>query len=143
MLAAALRTARLNARPHAPTARGFARLTIVGHLGADPEIRTTKTDRQYMSYIVATKGRLPPPAPDGTRQEPTTTWHRVYAFNESQAEYLQKLTKGSLVYVEAEYELREPVSGASPDSPEAQRQVFLRQEKIMLLKRSERSGERE
>ncbi|KAG9102063.1 hypothetical protein FS749_016251 [Ceratobasidium sp. UAMH 11750] len=126
MLASALRTARSTIRPcHTPN-RGFAKLTLVGHLGADPELKTTKNDREYVSYTVATRGERPPPAPDGTRQEPATSWHRVYAFLPGQVPYLTSLTKGSLVYVEAEYELREPIPGAAPGEPGSQRQVFLR-----------------
>ncbi|KAG9104099.1 hypothetical protein FRC06_005403 [Ceratobasidium sp. 370] len=127
MLASALRIARSAARTYHPPNRGFAKLTLVGYLGADPELRTTKTDREYVSYTVATKGNPPRPAPDGTRQEPVTSWHRVYAFSPSQVPFLTNLTKGSLVYVEAEYELREPAPDAPPGSAESQRQVFLRQ----------------
>ncbi|KAG8778206.1 hypothetical protein FRC12_025100, partial [Ceratobasidium sp. 428] len=102
---------------------------------------TTKTDREYVSYVVATNGRQPPPGPDGTRPDPPTTWHRVYAFSPTQVPYLTNLTKGSLVYVEAEYELREPTPDAEPGSVESQRQVFLRQENIKLLKRSKRDDD--
>jgi hypothetical protein len=36
------------------------------------------------------------------------------------------LAKGSHVYVEANYELREPETGADPESPQGQRQIFLK-----------------
>lgn len=36
------------------------------------------------------------------------------------------LQKGSQVFVEANFELREPDPDADPDSPQGQRQIFLR-----------------
>jgi hypothetical protein len=54
------------------------------------------------------------------------TWHRILSFGPSNNTYLRTLTKGSLVYVEANYELREPEPTADPDTPAGQRQIFLR-----------------
>lgn len=60
------------------------------------------------------------------RAEPTTSWHRIMAFGEGNAKYLMSLRKGSLVYVEAAYEIKEPDRDADPSTPQGQRQVFLR-----------------
>lgn len=54
------------------------------------------------------------------------TWHTILSFRESANAYLTTIQKGSQVYVEAAYELREPDRNAEPDSPAAQRQIFLR-----------------
>lgn len=32
----------------------MAKLTLIGRLGRDPEVRTTKTDREYVSYAQIT-----------------------------------------------------------------------------------------
>lgn len=40
--------------------------------------------------------------------------------------YLRSLQKGSHVYVEANYEIREPDRSADPNTPQGQRQVVLR-----------------
>lgn len=48
------------------------------------------------------------------------------AFGEGNAKYLMSLRKGSLVYVEAAYEIKEPDRDADPSTPQGQRQVFLR-----------------
>jgi hypothetical protein len=40
--------------------------------------------------------------------------------------YLRNLTKGSHVYVEASFELREPDLNAEPETPQGQKQIFLR-----------------
>ena len=60
------------------------------------------------------------------RSPSTTTWHHVVSFNPTVNTYLRNLQKGSQVYVEANFELREPVSDADPDTPQGQRQIFLR-----------------
>lgn len=54
------------------------------------------------------------------------TWHNVtsYSNNENQKNYLTNLTKGSLVYVETQYEVREAEPGS--DTLQSQRQTFLR-----------------
>jgi len=115
-----------------------SKLILIGRLGRDPEVRTTKSDKEYVSYTVATTNYPPPPAnPDGTRQESGTTWHHVVSFNPAQNAYLRTITKGSKVYVEANYELRDADPTADPSSPHAQRQIFLRHENLRVLKRAE------
>jgi len=61
-------------------------------------------------------------------EKPTqkTTWHRILSFSESNNKWLQTLQKGSKVYVEAAYELKEPDPEADPSTPNGQRQIFLR-----------------
>ncbi|KIM83839.1 hypothetical protein PILCRDRAFT_782089 [Piloderma croceum F 1598] len=104
-----------------------AKLILIGRLGKDPEVRTTKNDKEFVSYTVATTNFPPPPPnPDGSRADSKTTWHHILSFNPSANNYLRNLTKGSHVYVEANFELREPEPRADPDSPQGQRQIFLR-----------------
>ncbi|KAK7695565.1 hypothetical protein QCA50_000201 [Cerrena zonata] len=110
-------------------ASDLAKLTLIGRLGKDPEVRRTKSDKEYVSYTVATTNYPPPPPnPDGTRPEPKVSWHTVLSFNATSNNYLRTLLKGSQVYVEANYELREPDPTADPDTPQGQRQIFLRHE---------------
>jgi len=59
------------------------------------------------------------------------------SFNPAQNAYLRTITKGSKVYVEANYELRDADPTADPSSPHAQRQIFLRHENLRVLKRAE------
>ncbi|EIN10319.1 hypothetical protein PUNSTDRAFT_119334 [Punctularia strigosozonata HHB-11173 SS5] len=112
----------------------LSKLSLIGRLGKDPELRTTKTGKEYVSYTVATTNYPPPPPnPDGTRAESTTTWHHVLCFNPSSIAYLRRLEKGARVYVEANFELREPDPSADPATPQGQRQIFLRHELIRVL----------
>jgi len=112
-----------------------SKLILVGRLGKDPEVRITKSEKEYVSYTVATTNHPPPPpGPDGTRPESKTTWHHVLSFNPNSNNYLRNLQKGSHVYVEANFELREPDPTADPYTPQGQRQIFLRHENIRLLR---------
>lgn len=70
------------------------------------------------------------------RLENGVTWHHIVSFNPSQNTYLKTLNKGSRVYVEANYELRDPDPNADPSSPSGQRQIFLRHGALLLSRRS-------
>ncbi|EFI27669.1 hypothetical protein CC1G_14594 [Coprinopsis cinerea okayama7 len=111
----------------------LAKLTLIGTLVRDPEPRVTKSEKEYVMYTVATQN-YPPPPPDANGERHTASnFHRVLCFNEGASRYLKTLRKGSRVYVEANYEIREPEPGAEPSSPHGQRQIFLRHEMIRLL----------
>ncbi|KAL4075713.1 hypothetical protein V8B97DRAFT_148062 [Scleroderma yunnanense] len=112
-----------------------AKLILIGRLGKDPEVRTTKSDKEYVSYAVATTNYPPPPPnPDGSRQEAGTSWHHILSFNPAQNNYLKTLSKGAQVYVEANFELREPDANADPSTSAGQRQIFLRHESIRVIR---------
>lgn len=112
---------------------------LIGRLGKDPEVRYTRNNKEYVTYSVATTNYPPPPpGPDGARPENKTTWHTVMSFNPTVNSYLRLLQKGSHVFVEANFELREPDPNADPDSPQGQRQIFLRHESIRILKSPKR-----
>jgi len=117
----------------------LAKLVLIGRLGKDPEVRTTKNDKEYVSYTVATTNAPSPPKEDGTFER-KTTWHHILSFSPTSNTYLRSLTKGSLVYVEAAFELREPAPDAEPNTPQGQRQIFLRHETIKVLSRPYTGG---
>ncbi|KAJ6627521.1 hypothetical protein B0H10DRAFT_2210436 [Mycena sp. CBHHK59/15] len=110
----------------------LAKLTLIGNLGKNPELKVTKNDKEYVSYSVATTS-FPPPSADGERRSPVTTWHRVLSFLPGSNKYLQTLKAGSKVYVEAAYEIREPEDGADPSTAQGQRQIFLKHESIKVI----------
>ncbi|KAI0285105.1 single-strand binding protein family-domain-containing protein [Russula aff. rugulosa BPL654] len=140
-------------QPRAGLARAFSstaarssdvsKLILIGRLGRDPEVRMTKNDKEYISYSVATSNYPPPPLnPDGTRPESKTTWHHVVSFNPNTNNYIRSnLQKGSHVYVEANYEVRDPEPGADPSTFQGQRQILLRHESIRLLRGPSYSAE--
>ncbi|KAG8994764.1 hypothetical protein FRB94_012575 [Tulasnella sp. JGI-2019a] len=110
-------------------AQDMARLTLIGRLAKEPEVRTTKTEKEYVAYTIVTKKY------GHEAQEDVPTFHRILSFHASQNAYLLKMQKGSLVHVEAEYEMREGDRNAEPGSYANQRQIFLRHENIRLLTR--------
>src|SRR6202171_5151300 len=71
------------------------RVTLVGNMGADPEVRYSQKGTQIVSFTVAVnqvrKG------PDGERQE-NTEWFRIRVGG-YQTEFAQRLTKGTKVLV--------------------------------------------
>ena len=85
-------------------AGSFNRITIVGHLGRDPEPRTLPGGDRVADFSVATSERRR--APDGGTQE-TTTWFRVSAFGKLGETAQQYLRKGSYVYVDGALTQRE------------------------------------
>lgn len=149
----------------------LAKLVLVGRLGKDPELRTTKNDKEYVSSVLLSllfssltlsqvqrcNIQLPPSSPSSrwqyvfilymlmhslhmgplARVENGVTWHHIVSFNPTQNNYLRTLSKGSRVYVEANYELRDPDPNADSSSPSGQRQIFLRHG-ALLLSRSRR-----
>ncbi|VDB90080.1 unnamed protein product [Peniophora sp. CBMAI 1063] len=136
----------------APTSRAFstsraaradvAKLILVGRLGRDPELRTTRNDKEYVAYTVATSNYPPPPAnPDGTRPPAETTWHNVYSFHDGANAFLRTLSRGAHVYVEANYELRETDTGV--EGAPKNKQVFLRHETLRVLGRPQPRNEEE
>jgi hypothetical protein len=53
------------------------------------------------------------------------TFHRVLCFDSHQLDYLCRLKKGSRVYVQVDYNIKEPEQGADPTTPQGQRHIFL------------------
>ncbi len=66
-------------------------VTIMGHLGRDPEVRFTRDGSTVVNCTVATEHRIPD-------RDPITEWHRVVAFG-VMAEQLMSATKGQLVTI--------------------------------------------
>ncbi|KAF8738176.1 hypothetical protein AX14_011593 [Amanita brunnescens Koide BX004] len=126
----------------APRSSDLSRLTLIGTLIREPETRLTKNDKEYVVYTIATQN-YPPPPPDanGERKPATSTYHRLLSFGEHSNRYLQTLRKGTKVFAEANFELREPEPGADPTTPEGQRQIFLRHETIRVLTYPKRPAE--
>ncbi|CDO74288.1 hypothetical protein BN946_scf184663.g9 [Trametes cinnabarina] len=127
---AALRASSRAFSTTASRSADMAKLLLIGRLGKDPEVRYTKNDKEYIAYTVATTNTTP--TAEGV--QPTTTWHHVLSFNPASNNYLRTLKRGSLVYAEANFELRQPDPNADPDTPEGQRQLFLRHEHIRVLR---------
>ena len=78
---------------------------LVGHLGRDPEIRTTQSGGRVASLSVATGERWRDRATG--EQHERTEWHRVVVFDEKLVEICEKyLRKGGKVYLEGQIATR-------------------------------------
>lgn len=81
------------------------KVTLLGNLGRDPEVRSGQDGSKIISFSIATteswKDRT-----TGDRRD-RTEWHRVVVFNPNLAEICEKyLRKGSKVYVEGQLQTR-------------------------------------
>jgi single-strand DNA-binding protein len=81
------------------------KVTLLGNLGRDPEVRSGQDGSKIVSFSMATteswKDRT-----TGDRRD-RTEWHRVVVFNPNLAEICERyLRKGSKVYVEGQLQTR-------------------------------------
>ncbi len=82
------------------------KVILIGHLGADPEIRRTQDGRSIARLRIATSETWKDKN-TGERRE-KTEWHTVIIFNEGLAGVAEKyLKKGSKVYLEGQLQTRQ------------------------------------
>jgi single-strand DNA-binding protein len=83
---------------------GINKVTLIGHLGADPDIKHLPDGTQIANLRIATSERWR----DKTTGEPVerTEWHRVSLFGKLAEIAGQWLTKGAKVYLEGQLRTR-------------------------------------
>jgi len=77
----------------------FNKITLVGYLGRDPELRHTPSGTPVADFSVATTEKK--------GDSDVTTWFRVTVWGKQAEVAQQYLAKGSQVYVEGRLSLRE------------------------------------
>jgi single-strand DNA-binding protein len=90
----------------------FQRITLIGHVGQDPQMRYTPEGTPVTSFSVATKTTVSkartPECPAGWKESyngknwELTTWWRVTAWRQLAETVNQFVNKGMLVFVEGE-----------------------------------------
>jgi single-strand DNA-binding protein len=81
------------------------RVTILGTLGRDPEVKSFQTGDRIAELSVATSERWT--SKDGEKKE-KTEWHKVVIRNENLVRVAENyLSKGSKVYIEGQLQTRE------------------------------------
>lgn len=81
------------------------RVTLIGNLGQDPEIRTTNNGKQMVNLSLAT-GESWKDKSSGERKN-VTEWHRVVVWNEHLVKTaIDYCKKGDTVYVEGQLKTR-------------------------------------
>ena len=81
------------------------KVTLIGNLGRDPEIRATQNGDKIVQLSIATSDKWK----DRNSGEPRerTEWHRVVIFNEPLGKIAEQyLKKGSTVYIEGQLQTR-------------------------------------
>jgi single-strand DNA-binding protein len=88
--------------------RSLNKVTLIGNLGNDPEVRSTSNGSRVASFSLATSRQWNGPA--GDKQE-KTEWHRCVAWNakgSGLADLIEKyVKKGDKLYVEGRIEYRQ------------------------------------
>ena len=75
------------------------KVTLIGNLGKDPEIRTTNDGKEIASFSLATSDTWKDKA-TGEKKE-RTEWHRIVVFNEGLVGVIKNyVQKGSKLYIE-------------------------------------------
>ena len=93
--------------------------TLIGNLGPDPEVRTTRDGKQVVTLSIATSESWNDQYSGERRQR--TEWHRVVIWAEGLSKIAEKhLVKGSKVYIEGKLVTRkwQDQSGADRYSTE-------------------------
>ena len=81
------------------------KVTLLGNLGRDPEIRSTQDGLKIVNLSIATSERWKDR--NSGEQRERTEWHRVVIFNENLARIAEQyLRKGSTVYLEGQMQTR-------------------------------------
>lgn len=88
--------------------RSLNKVTLIGNLGADPEVRSTSGGNRVATFSLATSRSWN--GPSGDRQE-KTEWHRCVVWNSKVSQLAdiveRYLKKGDKVYVEGRIEYRQ------------------------------------
>ncbi len=80
------------------------KVILVGHLGQDPELKSTSTNIHVVNISVATNESFK--RKDETEYTDRTEWHRCVAFGKT-ADYITNyITKGRLVYIDGRLQTR-------------------------------------
>ncbi|MDC0227826.1 single-stranded DNA-binding protein [Alphaproteobacteria bacterium] len=81
------------------------KVTLVGNLGRDPEIRAMQNGDKIVQISIATSDRWKDKSTGEQRER--TEWHRVVIFNDALGKIAEQyLKKGSTVYIEGQLQTR-------------------------------------
>ena len=81
------------------------RVTLIGNLGQDPEIRSTKDGREIANFSLATTESWKDKSTGEKKDK--TEWHRIVVFGPLAGIVKNYVKKGSKLYVEGQLKTRE------------------------------------
>jgi single-strand DNA-binding protein len=115
------------------------KVTLIGNLGQDPEIRVTQNGTRVVTLSIATSESWKDQS--GERRE-RTEWHRVVIFNEGLGKTVEKyLTKGAKVYVEGALRTRKWTDQAGVDRYSTEIQLSPFNGQVLFMSDTRRNGQ--
>ena len=115
------------------------KVTLIGNLGKDPEVRNTQTGMKIVNLRIATSESWNDKA-SGERQE-RTEWHSVVIMNDRLADVAERyLRKGSKVYVEGKLQTRKWTDQSGADRYTTEVLLGRIGAEMVLLDRAEGGG---
>ncbi|HJK87764.1 MAG TPA: single-stranded DNA-binding protein [Candidatus Megaira endosymbiont of Hartmannula sinica] len=86
-------------------ARSLNKVTLIGNVGNDPDVRTTSQGKDFVSFPMATSDRWKDKATSEDKER--TEWHRVVIYNTQLVEIVKKyVKKGAKIYLEGSLSTR-------------------------------------
>ena len=86
-------------------AQSLNKVTLIGNLGKDPEIRTTSDGKDIVTFSLATSESWKDKATGEKREK--TEWHRVVIFNEGLVGVVKNyVKKGTKLFIEGSLQTR-------------------------------------
>ena len=86
-------------------AASLNKVTLIGNIGSDPEIRTTSDGKELASFSLATSDRWKDKVTGELKEK--TEWHRIVAFKESLVNVIKEyVKKGARLYIEGQLQTR-------------------------------------
>tara|TARA_Y100001973_G_C4931822_1_gene201332 strand:+ start:159 stop:497 length:339 start_codon:yes stop_codon:yes gene_type:complete len=81
------------------------KVTLIGNLGKDPEIRSTNKNEEIANLSLATTEKWKDK--NTGEQKEKTEWHKIAVFNKNLVDLIKKyVKKGSKLYVEGQLQTR-------------------------------------
>ncbi|MCF3946780.1 single-stranded DNA-binding protein [Acidiphilium sp. AL] len=115
------------------------KVTLIGNLGKDPEVRTTQSGMKIVNLAVATSETWNDKT-SGERQE-RTEWHRVVIMNDRLADVAERfLKKGSKVYLEGKLQTRKWTDQSGQEKYTTEVMLGRIGAELVLLDRANASG---
>lgn len=120
-------------------ALGLNKVSLLGNVGKDPEIRVTQDGREFATFWLATTDSWKDRATGDKRE--STEWHRVVAFSEGLVDMFRNyVRKGAKLYLEGSLRTRKfPDAATGHDRHSTE--VVLQGHSVLILLDSKKARE--
>ncbi len=118
-------------------ALGINKVTLLGNVGHEPEIRTTQDGREFATFWFATTETWRDKS-TGDKKE-NTEWHRIVAFSEGLVDIVRNyVKKGTKLYLEGSLRTRK-FPDAATGQDRSSTEVILQGHGVLILLDSKRT----